>query len=185
MDPDGRFVEADHRAHFTWRAIAVVTQHEDGTLPAFEPIDGGGHPRAAFAGEQPGFGVRLSSSVGGMGCERDATVETGSRRVVRRHDPSVAAHARLPAIEAAIDENAGEPDFERPRFAVRTDVAEHLDEGVLDGFVGLGGITEILESDAKCAALMCNDESFETLASLFHFAAFHELANFDGQTRVV
>jgi len=64
-------------------------------------------------------------------------------------------------------------------------VAEDLDEGVLHGFVGFGGITEILESNAKCAALMCNDEPFETLASLVHFAAFHVLADFDRQTRVV
>ena len=57
--------------------------------------------------------------------------------------------ARLAPIEAAVDENAREPDLERPRFAIGRDVREHLDEGVLDGLVGFGGVAKILIGDAR------------------------------------
>ena len=114
---------------------------------------------------------------------RQPTIDAcGRSGVVGRHDPAIAAHARFAAIETAVDENSCEPHFERPRFAVRRDVAEHLDERVLDGFVGFGGVAEVLERDAQRAALMGHDEAFETFPSLIHCAAFDEFANVDRQT---
>jgi len=61
-------------------------------------------------------------------------------------------------------------------------VAEHFHERVLDGFVSFGGVPEILESDAKCPALVCNDKPFEALSSFIKVAALDELPNVDGQT---
>jgi hypothetical protein len=55
--------------------------------------------------------------------------------LVNRHDPAVATDARLASIEAAVDEDAGEPDFERPGIAIRGDVSERLDECILNGLL--------------------------------------------------
>jgi hypothetical protein len=43
-------------------------------------------------------------------------------------------------------------------------VREHLDERVLDGFVGVCGIAEILVGDSKRPALMAGDEVGEPLS---------------------
>ena len=61
------------------------------------------------------------------------------------------------------------------------DVAEHLDEGVLDGFVGLGGVAQVLIGDARRPALMLPDEPGEPLARLVHLAALDQAADFDRQ----
>src|SRR6185369_16291036 len=75
-------------------------------------------------------------------------------RLVRRDEPAVAAHARLSSIEAAVDQDAREPDFEGPRFTIRSDMTEDFDERVLNRLVGLGRVAKILKRDAECATLM-------------------------------
>src|SRR5207244_5985928 len=103
-----------------------MREHEDRPLPAIEPIDGRRDACAALAREEPMLGI-------GPG------IRSRGARLVRARDfgaghPAVAPHLRLPSIEAAVDENACEPDLERPRFAIRADVTEDFDEGVLDRF---------------------------------------------------
>jgi hypothetical protein len=66
--------------------------------------------------------------------------------LVRRHEPALTPCARFPAVEASVDENARKPDLERPSLAVRRDVRENLDEGVLDGLVRLGGVAQVLKA---------------------------------------
>ena len=112
-----------------------------------------GEPRPPLAREQPRFGIER-----GRAAERRPRL-VGAAGLVGRREPALAARARLAAIEAAVDENAREPDLERPRLAVRADVAEDLDERVLDGFVGVGGVAEILIGDAQRAPLMDRDTS--------------------------
>src|ERR1700747_443684 len=62
---------------------------------------------------------------------------------------------------------------------------EHLDEGVLDGFVGFSRIPEILICDADRAPLVTSDELAETLAALVQRAALDEAADFDRESRVL
>ena len=52
MDPHRRFVQPRHRADFPGRAVSVVTQHEDRSLPAVEAFDRGGNARPTLAREQ-------------------------------------------------------------------------------------------------------------------------------------
>src|SRR5882672_12369184 len=116
MYPDSGFVETDHRADFARRAIAVVAEHEHGALAAFETFDGGGHARAPLAGQQTRFRIGLRGRRVGGRRERAAIAEVaaGGRGVVGLDDPAIAPDARLAAIEAAVDENAREPDLEGP-----------------------------------------------------------------------
>ena len=101
------------------------------------------------------------------------------RRRVDGREPALAPDGRLAPIETSVDEDAGEPDLEGPGFAIRADVAEDLDEGVLDGFVGVGGVAEILIGDAQGAALMDGDELAEPFARRVGLAALQQLADFN------
>src|SRR6185436_6935470 len=123
------------------RAIAVMRKHEDRPLPAVEPIDRRRDARATLAREQAMLRV-----VAGTG-SRDAGL-VRARHFGARH-PTVAPQLRLPPIQAAVDENPCEPDLEWPGFPIRGNVTEDLDERVLDGFVGLGGVSKILIGDAR------------------------------------
>ena len=60
------------------------------------------------------------------------------------------------------------------------DVAEDLEKGVLDGFVGVGGVAEVLIRDAERASLMNRDELGEALARFVQVAARDEIADLDG-----
>ena len=99
---------------------------------------------------------RASSRASGSSAAEPPKAERASSgpRLVGRSEPALAARARLAAIETAVDENAREPDLERPGLAVRADVAEDLDEGVLHGLVGVGGVAKILIGDPEGATLM-------------------------------
>src|SRR5262249_34849559 len=146
VDPDSRLVKADHRADFARRAVAVVTQHEHGALPSFETVDGGGHARPPLTREEARFRV---TRAGAHRSGRKDRAIVGQRRgaggVVGGHEPAVATDPRLTSIEAAVDENSCKPDFKRPRLTIRTDMTEDLDERVLDGLVGFGGVAQILK----------------------------------------
>ena len=104
---------------------------------------------------------------------------------VSRDEPAGATQPGFPPIEAAVDENAGEPDLEGPRLAIRLDVAEDLDERVLHRFVGFGGIVQILIRDPHRPALMNGHELGEALARPVEVAVDDEVANLDGNPRVV
>ena len=100
-------------------------------------------------------------------------------------DPAIAAAAGLAAIQAPVDENAREPDLERPRLAVRGDVGEDLDEGVLDRLVGVGGVPQILVRDPRRATLVDLDEGAEAVARLVHLAALDEAPDVDREPRIL
>ena len=150
-----------HRADFARRAVAVVAQHEDGPLPAVEPIDGRRQPRRAARARAAALRDRASAAPPNAGRASSTPVASSAGA-----NQPLAARARLAAIEAAVDENAREPDLERPRLAIRADVAEDLDERVLHGFVGFGGIAQVLIGDAQRPPLMHGDELGEPLARL-------------------
>ena len=155
-----------------------MAQHEDGPLPAVEPIDRRGEPGAPLARQQPrlgiGGGVPLNA---GRASSTPVASSAGANQRSRRA-------ARLAAIEAAVDENAREPDLERPGLAVRADVAEDLDERVLHRFVGFGGVAEILIGDAQRAALMDGDQLGEPLARLVGLAALARSSRISTASRV-
>ena len=92
---------------------------------------------------------------------------------------------RLAPIEAPVDENSREPDFERPFFAIRRDVAEHLDEGVLHGFVRVRRIAKILVSNSNGAALVDRNERAETISRVLELPALDEPSNLDCEARIV
>ncbi len=64
-------------------------------------------------------------------------------------------------------------------------MSEDLDEGVLDGLVRIGTVAQILISDAQGAPLMRGDQPAEAFARVVGLAAFHELADLDGQSGIV
>src|SRR5262249_10607281 len=130
MNADRGLVETRHRADLARRAISVVTEHEDGTLPAIEPIDRGRETGAALAGEELRFRIQLRNAA-----KRYARFI--ALCVVGGCEPALATSARFTPVQAPIDEDARKPDFERPGIAIRADVTEGFDEGILDGFVGL------------------------------------------------
>src|SRR5262249_48585736 len=106
MHANGRLVETGHRADFLRRAVAVLAQHEARPLAAVQAIDGGRDARAAFTAEELAFGI------GGAGCRGD--LRFVPRREIAVHEPAIAPAARLASIQAAVDEDAREPDVERP-----------------------------------------------------------------------
>jgi hypothetical protein len=160
-----------------------MTQHEHGALPSFESIDGGSHSRPAFPAEQPRFGVGIAAWRTKSAGDRAAIV--AAFFLVRRHQPALAANAGLPAIEAAVDENTSEPDFERPSLTVRSDMTEDFDERVLDGFVGLGGVAKVLIGNPQGSPLVGNDETFELLTGRVEIAAFDQCSKLDREPRIV
>ena len=101
------------------------------------------------------------------------------------HEPAVAPAAGLAPVQAPIDEDAREPDLERPRLAVRSDMGEDLDERVLDDLVGVGRIPEILVGDARRATLMDLHKRAETLARLIHLAALDQAPDVDCEPRIL
>ena len=64
-------------------------------------------------------------------------------------------------------------------------MAEYLDERVLDGFVRLGGIAEILIGDSDGAPLVRENEPFEPVPGRVEVAGFDQRADFDGQPGIV
>src|SRR6185295_3705455 len=113
------------------RAVAVVTQREDGSLPAVEAIDRRRQLRTPLAGQHRAFRVALAAAQAG-------DPRFIGARDVARDEPAIAACARLAPIQTAVDENPREPDLERPGLAIRRDMGKDLDERVLDRFVGFG-----------------------------------------------
>src|SRR6185369_2753420 len=106
------------------RAVAVMTQHEDRALPAVEPIDRSGQPRAPLPRQES---VRW---IGGRaGGRRASFVRVGD---FAAHEPAIAAASRLAPIETAVDENPCKPDLERPGLTIGANVRKDLEEGVLD-----------------------------------------------------
>src|SRR4051794_40305805 len=113
-----------------------MTEHENRALTSVEAVDRARDARAAFAREQ------TMLRVGGRSHARGA-------RFIRARDlgvdePSIVAALRLAPIQAAVDEDAREPYFERPRFTIRGEMGKRLDERVLNGLVGVTGVAKIL-----------------------------------------
>jgi len=63
-------------------------------------------------------------------------------------------------------------------------MAEHFDEGVLDGLVGVSRVAQILKRDAQRAALVGHHQTFEALPRGVHVALLDKRADFDGELRV-
>ena len=74
--------------------------------------------------------------------------------VERRADPAGTPLAGLLAVEAAVDEDPGEPDLERQVLAERLDVREHLHEGVLHGLVRIRRVPQEVVGDPRGPALL-------------------------------
>jgi hypothetical protein len=186
MHSDCGFVQPDHRADFAWSAVAVVAQHEDCALATLKPVDSRRHAVATFACQQARFRIGLRGSVPVIWRQNASIVARHHLgHIVGGDDPTIATDARLPTVETPVDENPCEPDFERPRFAIRADVAKHLDECVLNGLIGIGRVAQVLKGDPQRAALMGGDQPFKPLARLVHFTAFDEVPNFDGKARII
>jgi hypothetical protein len=101
------------------------------------------------------------------------------------HEPSIAAMARLTPIEAAVDEDSREPDLERPLFAIRSDVTEYLDEGVLHGFVRVRRVAEILIGNPDGPSLVDADERREAISCFVELTALDEPSNLNREAGIV
>jgi hypothetical protein len=156
-----------------------VTQREYRTLPAVEAPDGCGQPCAPLAGEQPPLGVGVAC----LARRESRLVHAGG--FAGRRKPAIAPCPRLAAIEATVDEDSRELDLERPRVAIRVDVGEHLDERILDGFVGFRGIAQVLVRDPQGPPLMSGDKAAKPFARFFGLASRDELPDLDRQARIV
>ena len=73
------------------------------------------------------------------------------------HEPAVAACAGLHSVETAVDENPGEPELEVQPLPKGRDVHEGLQKRVLNRFVDLRGIAQIVVGDAGCTPVMALD----------------------------
>ncbi len=91
----------------------------------------------------------------------DRVLIAASRIGDRKH-PARAARARLLPIEAAVNQNARQPDFERQVALERRDVRVRLHEGILHRFVGVGHIAQIVPGDPRRAALLAGRRSART-----------------------
>ena len=119
------------------------------------------------------------------------------RRVIRGHlfdrpavflirrvtDPALLASARLESIERGVHENAREPDLKRQIAAILLDVQEHLDEGILHGLIGVGGVAQILERDSQRPALQQRHQRSEPIARLVFLSLLDEALDLGGQRR--
>src|SRR5262245_28903622 len=150
-----------------------MAEHEDRALAPIEPVDRGREAGSMLASHEARFGI------GGNGPSDARSNFSGRGGLVGWHEPATASGPRFPSIEAAVDKNSREPDFKRPRFAVRRDVREGLDEGVLHSLVGVGAVAEILIRDSECAPLMAPDKLAEALACRVQRACRNKLANLD------
>ena len=63
-------------------------------------------------------------------------------------------------------------------------MGKDFDEGVLDGFVGFGGIPQILIGNSRRAPLMSFDQPGKELSRPIHVAAVDQLPDFNRQPRV-
>jgi hypothetical protein len=98
-------------------------------------------------------------------------------------DPALLASARLETIERGVHENTREPDLKRQIAAILLDVHEHLHEGILHRFIGVGGVAQILERDSHRAALHQRHQRAEPLARLVFLALRDEVLDLSGQRR--
>ena len=138
-----------HRAHFPGRAAFVVTQHEHRPLPLGELGERSRETHSPFPREQlflrgdsPFAAVRSAKSCWPPG-------PSGIGRTSVR-----AAFAALIRSRAPVDQDAREPDFEGQLLTKRVQVRVSLDEGVLDGFVGLGGVAHVMQRNPHRPALV-------------------------------
>src|SRR5262245_42526166 len=168
MNAHGRLVQPHDLTHLAGRAIAVMTQHEDRSLPTVEPIDRPIELGPALAGEQPRLGVEIHRAPKSPARTVDAA------RVLGRRKPAVASKAGFASIDTAVDDESREPHLERPRLAIRSDMGEYLDECILNGLVRLGRVPQVLIGDSESAPLVRRDEPAEALARLLGAPALHE-----------
>jgi hypothetical protein len=97
---------------------------------------------------------------------RPLGIITFARRALgHRDDPLLTPRPRLDSIQTAVDQDPGEPDFERQFFPKRRQVGIRLDERVLHGFVSFGAIAQIVVGDSRCPSLMPSYELGISLAS--------------------
>jgi hypothetical protein len=146
-------------------------------LAAVEPIDRFGHFRPTFPRQKRPFGVMAAG-------ERSSPNLVRMRRL-RGDEPPFTADECLSPVEAAIDENAREPDLKRPLFTIRSDVREHFDERVLHGFVGFGGVAQILKRDSRRSPLVQRDQLAKPFARTIHFIVFNQAPDLDGKLCVL
>ena len=81
-------------------------------------------------------------------------IALAARAVRHRGDPALAPRPRLDAIQAPVDQDAREPDFEGELFAKRLQVRIRLDERILHRLVRLRGVAEVMERDPGRATLV-------------------------------
>ena len=98
-------------------------------------------------------------------------------------DPALLTSARLESIERGVHENAREPDLKRQLAAILLDVQEHLDEGILHGLVGVGGVAQILERDPQRPALQQRHQRPEPIARLVLLSLLDEALDLSRQNR--
>ena len=128
---------------------------------------------------------RASRRCSGFASAPPVTFASSALDSLARHEPAGAARPRLAPIQAAVDENAREPDLERPDLTIIGNVREHLDERVLDGLVGIGAVPQVLIGNAQSATLMQRDQRAESLPGLVELSALDERPNIDGELRVL
>ena len=64
-------------------------------------------------------------------------------------------------------------------------MGEHLEEGVLNGLVGLGRVAQVLIGNAQGAPLVNGNQARKALPRLVHRAVVDQAADFDREPRVL
>ncbi len=113
-------------------------------------------------------------SVDGSGPAACSTGRAVVTFVQPARQPPLLPGPALQPVQAGIDENPHEPHIERQFLAVLLDVQKHLDERVLDGFVGVGGVAQIVIRDAQAPALQQRHQGAEPIARRLALAGQHQ-----------
>jgi hypothetical protein len=153
MNPHRRFVQAGHFGNVPRGMIRVLTQHEYQPLAAREAPDCRDNLLAPLTSDQKIFRRSIAGA-----CRPVDRVPIATAGVGIREHPTGSAHSGFLPIEAAVDQDAREPDLKGQVSLKGGDVHIRLHKSILNGFVGLGGVAEIMPGNARRPPLLtCHD----------------------------
>ena len=155
MHPDRGLAQSEFLAHFGGALLGNVAERKHRALAVGQLIDRRGDLAAALARHQELFLCRPG---------RDRFVRWRLGRACQRQDPAQPPAPRLPQVEAAVHQDAREPDLEGQVLAIRGDVRKDLDERVLHRLVGILRVAQVVIGDAYGPALLAGDQVAKPLA---------------------
>ncbi len=156
MYTNGRFGEAQHVTDFEGRVAFELAQNNYRTLTLGKRVDGSPQAFAFLRSKNR----RLRRGVLG----EVTSFQHLAFLVAGWKEPASPACARLESVDASVDKNLREPQFKEEFLAKRREVQKRLHEGVLNRFVYIGWIAQIIVGDTSGSVLMKIDENLEAFA---------------------